>query len=253
MFCNKCGASLPDGCCFCNKCGATLPDDSCFGNKCPNHIVPQTRSVEPPVDECAVCDILIVHYEYSERFQMIRLLKDELGMPNVTELLNKNPIIIGEVVYAEALYLKSRMEEIGAKVEIHSQCAERLSYESEREAICKAFGNMSPDDCIPVLVPRNNVLQRYIEGKQKVFTGGILSSVPNMIFRKKHIRECENLAPVINAEMVKSKQLMKQMLEALNAKYGNSYFTLPAKEAAEKMSETIFLYINTLDEFEQLV
>lgn len=52
------------------------------------------------------------------------------------EMLDKEPRIIGEVVYAEALYLKTQLESLNAVVEIHAQSAERLSYESEYEAIC---------------------------------------------------------------------------------------------------------------------
>lgn len=238
---------------FCNKCGSILPDDACFCNKCGNHIESNKQSTVPDIDECSVCDLLIVDYDYSKKSQLIRLLKEEIGLTNVTELLNKSPRIIGEVVYAEALYLKSRLEELGTEVEIYAQCAERLSYESERDAICKAFGSISPDDCIPALVPRNEAIQRYIDGKQKVFTGGFLSSVPKMIFHQKEIKECNSIAPTINSEMAKSKQMMKQTLEALNGKYNNCYFTISAEDTAEKMSETIFLYINNLGEFERFV
>ena len=66
-------------------------------------------------------------------------------------------------------------------------------------------------------------------------------------------RTASSVAPVINEEMAKSKQLMKQMLEALNEKYNNCYFTLSAEDSAEKMSETIFLYINNLGEFEHFI
>lgn len=239
MFCNKCGTELPDGSCFCSKCG--------------NRIVVEEQIENSTVDEDSVCDILIVNYDYSKKPQLIKLLKEELGLTNVMEMLDKNPRIIGEVVYAEALYLKAQLESLNAVVEIHAQSAERLSYESEYEAICKAFSNMSPNDCIDILVTRNRAIQQYIDDKQKVLTGGFLSSAANMLFRRKDIKECNSLAPVINEEMAKSKQLMKQMLEALNEKYNNCYFTLSAEDTAEKMSETIFLYINNLGDFERFI
>ena len=238
---------------FCNKCGTMLPDGSCFCSKCGNRIVLEEQIENPAVDEDSVCDLLIVYYDYSKKSQLIKLLKEELGLTNVMEMLDKEPRIIGEVVYAEALYLKTQLESLNAVVEIHAQSAERLSYECEYEAICKAFSNMSPDGCLEVLAARNRAIQQYIDDKQKVLTGGFLSSAVNMLFRRKDIKECNSLAPVINEEMAKSKQLMKQMLEALNEKYNNCYFTLSAEDSAEKMSETIFLYINNLGDFERFV
>lgn len=104
-----------------------------------------------------------------------------------------------------------------------------------------------------MLVKRNHAIQQYIDEKQKVLTGGFLSSAANMLFQRKNIEECNSLAPVINEEMAKSKQLMKKMLEVLNCKYNHCYFTLSAEDAAEKMSETIFLYINNLGDIERFV
>lgn len=241
---------------FCNKCGASLPDDSCFCNKCGNRIQLEDFSNGSVIDEYSVCDVILMSYAQSERQKIVEFLKDELSI-NLCEansLLNKKPIIIkGEVVYAEALLLKSQLECFDAKVEIQPMSAERLSYESEYKAICKAFSNMSPDNCIEVLVPRNKAFQKYIQGVQEVYTGGFLSSVANNVFKRKVIKEYESLLPLMNEEFEKSKKLMKQMLEKLNESYNNCYFTQSADDAVGKMADEIALYINNLGQFERFV
>ena len=106
---------------FCNKCGTSLPDDSRFCNKCGNHIQPEKSSNEPDIDEYSICDVILVSYKQEDEQKIIKLLEEELKISSsrAYELLKKEPRIIqGEVVYAEALWLKSQLECFDTKVEI---------------------------------------------------------------------------------------------------------------------------------------
>lgn len=239
---------------FCNKCGTSLPDDSRFCNKCGNHIQPEKSSNEPDIDEYSICDVILVSYKQEDEQKIIKLLEEELKISSsrAYELLKKEPRIIqGEVVYAEALWLKSQLECFDTKVEIQPMSAERLSYESEYDAIFKAFSNISPVNCIEVLIPRNKALQTYINALKEVLTGGFVSSVANSVFNRKAIKEYKSQAPIISEEMDKSKKLMKQMLEMLNENYHHCYFTLSPDDAVKKMDSQIASYINNIGNFER--
>lgn len=242
---------------FCNKCGTSLPDDSCFCSKCGNRLPVEELSNEHVADEQSVYDVILESYDKSKKVAIMKLLKETLDLPlqEVKNRLDSEPsIIMEEAVYAEAIWLKSKLDgQFGIKVEMEPMCAQRLSYQSEFEAICKAFDNMSPDNCIEVLVPRNKAIEQYIELKQGVLTGGFLSSASNMVFHKKDVKECNSFAPLATEEINRSKELMIQMLQKLNENYNNSYFTKSPEDAAEKMAEKIFLYINNLGDFERLV
>ena len=106
---------------FCNKCGTSLPDDSCFCSKCGNRLMFEEPTVEPVIDGGTICDVLLVSYNRPDRLKLIKFLKEELRytMQEAMDFLDKEPRIIRDIDYAEAVYVKAQLEQTGAVAEIH--------------------------------------------------------------------------------------------------------------------------------------